>query len=80
MEEKSYTFKTQKMTFIFKYKFKLQSKKYSLHHQTAVNSVLDVPENRKVYASKHVYECSKGDFKILPAFQTDDYSLLQIKE
>ena len=32
------------------------------------------------YVSKHLYECSKGTFKITPIYQTDDYSLLQIKE
>ena len=30
--------------------------------------------------SKHPYECSQGEFKIMPKYQTNDYTLLQIRE
>ena len=36
-------------------------------------------ENRKLNISKHLYQCSRGKFKIMPIHQTD-YTLLQIKE
>ena len=48
--------------------------KASLH-----KSNITLPENRKLYVSKHLYVCSKKDFVILPTYQKDDYSLLQIK-
>ena len=38
------------------------------------------PENKKNYVSKHFYECCNGIFKIMPIYQTDVQSLLQIKE
>ena len=41
---------------------------------------IKLPENRILYASIHLYECSKGNFKIMLIYQTDDNSLLQIKE
>ena len=31
-------------------------------------------------ASKHLYQCSQGKFKIMPLYQINDYMLLQIKE
>ena len=39
-----------------------------------------LPENRKLYASKHLHKCSNGLFKMMPMYQTDDYTLLQRKE
>ena len=35
---------------------------------------------KKHYVSKHLNECSKEDFKIIPKCQTNDYSLFQMKE
>ena len=32
------------------------------------------------YVSKHLYECSNRFFKLMPIYQTDDDSSLQIKE
>ena len=43
-------------------------------------SNIKITENRKLNVSKHVYECSLGDFKIMSIYQTNDYTLLQIKE
>ena len=43
-------------------------------------SNIKLPENRKLQVSKPLYECSNGHFKIMPVYQTDDCSLLQIKE
>ena len=37
-------------------------------------------ENRKFHVSKYLYEYSIGIFKIMPIDQTDEYSLLKIKE
>ena len=41
-------------------------------------SNIKLPENRN-YVSKHLYECSYRLSKIMPIYQTDLYSLLQIK-
>ena len=35
---------------------------------------------KKLFVSKHIYECSHGLFKAMPIFQKDNYNLLQIKE
>ena len=40
---------------------------------------MKLPENRKVYVSKYLYEYSKGYFVIIPMYQIDDNALLQIK-
>ena len=50
-------------------------KRISLH-----KSNIKITENRKLNVSKHLYECSQGQFKIMPIYQTNDYTLLQIKE
>ena len=42
-------------------------------------SNIKLPENRKLYILKHSYKCSKRNFEIMPIYQTNDYSLLQIK-
>ena len=34
---------------------------------------------RKLNVSKHLYKCSQGEFKIMPFYQTNDDTLLQIK-
>ena len=43
-------------------------------------SNIKLTENRKSYVIKRLYECNKGNFKIMPIYQTDDYSLFQIEE
>ncbi len=43
-------------------------------------SNIKLSENRKLYVSKHLYEYSKEDFKLMPIYRTDDYTLLQIKK
>ena len=47
---------------------------------TLHRSNIKLLENRKHYVSKHLYECSNGMFKIKSIYQTDDDTLLQIKE
>ena len=32
---------------------------------------IKLPENRKLYKSKHLSECNKGDFKIMSIYQMD---------
>ena len=41
---------------------------------------IKITENRKLSVSKHLYECSHGELKIMSIYQTNDYTLLQIKE
>ena len=43
-------------------------------------SNIKIEENRKLNVSKHLYQCSRGKFKIIPIYQINDYTLLQIKE
>ena len=43
-------------------------------------SNIKLPQNRILFVSKHIYECSKGQFHIMPLYQTDNYSNIQIKE
>ena len=43
-------------------------------------SNIKLPENKKLYVSKKLYECSNELFKIMPIYQTDDNTLLQIKK
>ena len=43
-------------------------------------SNIKIKENRKLNISKHMYQCSWGKIKIMPIYQTNDYTLLQIKE
>ena len=43
-------------------------------------SNIKITENRKLNISKHLLECSQGEFKIMPIYQTNDYKPLQIKE
>ena len=43
-------------------------------------SNVKITEKRKLNLSKHLYECSQGFFKIMPIYQTNDYTILQIKE
>ena len=43
-------------------------------------SNIKITENRKLNVSKHLYECSQGEFKIMPIYQTNHNMLFQIKE
>ena len=43
-------------------------------------SNIKIEINRKLFVSKHSFECCYGLFKTMPIFQTDNYNLLQIKE
>ena len=43
-------------------------------------SNIKLEENRKLNVSKHWYQCSRGNFYIMPIYQSNDYTLLQIKE
>ena len=53
----------------------------ALNTRTSLHrSNIKITENRKLNVSKHLYECSQGEFKIMPVYQTNEYLLLQIKE
>ena len=43
-------------------------------------SDIKIEINRKLFVSKHIFECSHGLFKTILIFQTDNYNLLQINE
>ena len=43
-------------------------------------SYIKIKINRKLFISKHIFQCSHGLFKSMPIFQTDNYNLLHIKE
>jgi len=51
------------------------NKRISLH-----KSNIKLANNRNLYVSKHIHECNQGKFKVMPLYQTDDYTLLLIKE
>ena len=51
------------------------NKRTSLH-----GSNIKKEANRKLNVSKHLYQCNQGKFKIMPLYQNNDYTLLQIKE
>ena len=42
----------------------------------ALNAKIKIEENRKLNVSKHLNRCSRGKFKIMPIYQTNDYTLL----
>ena len=65
-----YVIKCSKCKEIYKRPTKALNTRIFLH-----KSNIKLPENRKVYVSKHLYECSSRMFKIMPIYQTDDYSL-----
>ena len=37
-------------------------------------SNIKIEENKKLNVSKHLYQCSRGKFKIIPIYQTNDYN------
>ena len=43
-------------------------------------SNIKIEDNKKLNVSKHLYQCSRGIFKIMPIYRTNDDRLLQIKE
>ena len=43
-------------------------------------SNIKIQENRELNVTKHLYECSQDKFKVMPIYQINDYTLLQIKE
>ena len=43
-------------------------------------SNIKIADNRKLNVSKHQYVYSQCEFKIMPLYQTNDYSLLHVKE
>ena len=43
-------------------------------------SNIKIPENRRLHVSNHLYQCSQGNFKIMPIYQVDKYSMLTTKE
>ena len=43
-------------------------------------SNIKIEENRKLNASRHLYQGSRGKFRMMPIYQTTDYQQLQIKE
>ena len=51
------------------------NQRISLH-----KSNIKLPQNRILFVSKHIFECSKGNFRVMPIYQTDDYSMITIKE
>ena len=51
----------------------------ALNTRTSVHRS-NIKINRKLKVSKHLYEWSQGVCKIMPIYQTNDYTLLQIKE
>ena len=46
------------------------SNRISLHKSNIKREI-----NRKLFVSKHIFECSHGSFKTMPIFQTDNYNL-----
>ena len=43
-------------------------------------SNIKIEENRKLNVLKHLYQCRRCKFEIMPIYQIDYYTLLQIKE
>ena len=43
-------------------------------------SNIQIEENRKLNILKHIYQCSKGKYKIMTIYTSSVYKLLQIKE
>ena len=53
----------------------------TLDSQTSLHKTnIKLLDNGKLCAFKHLYECNKGNSKIIPIYQINDYSLLLIKE
>ena len=53
----------------------------SLNHRVALHkSNIKLSHNRNLFVSKHIFQCSKGKFKIMPIYQTDNYSDITLKE
>ena len=53
----------------------------ALNTRTSLHrSDIKIEENRKLNVSKHLYQCNRGKFRIMPLCQTNDYTLFQITE
>ena len=53
----------------------------SLNHRVALHkSNIKLQHNRNLFVSKHIFQCSNGNFKIMPIYQTDDFSNITLKE
>ena len=52
-----------------------------LNHRISLHkSNIKLPQNRILFVSRHIFDCSEGNFKVMPIYQTDDYSMITIKE
>ena len=52
-----------------------------LNHRISLHkSNIKLPQNRVLFVSRHIFDCSEGNFKVMPIYQTDDYSMITIKE
>ena len=60
--------------------FKLQKDTHWLYSSAEQKSLCIKAKNRKLYVSKHLYECSNDKSTIMTIYLTNDYSLFQIKE
>ena len=55
--------------------------KQALNTRTSLHkSNIKIEENIKLNVSKHLYQCNRRKFNIMPINQNNDYTLLQIKE
>ena len=46
-----------------------------LNHRVALHkSNINIPQNRILFVSKHIFECRNGNFHIMPLYQSDSYS------
>ena len=52
----------------------------ALNTETSLHRRNIKTENRKINVSKHLIKSSQGEFKMMHTYQTNDYTLLQIKE
>ena len=54
---------------------------HALNTGTSLHRInFKIEENRKLNVLKHLYQSSRGKFKIMPIYQTNDYTLLPIKK
>lgn len=53
----------------------------SLSNRTSLHkSNIKIANNRNLYVSKHIFQCSGGHFKIMPIYQTDLATTIELKE
>ena len=94
IESKSYTFKNLETKFKINKNLSCNSKKvvyviecneckeiYIGSRRTSLHrSDIKIEENRKLNVSKHQYHVAGGKFNIIPIYQNNNYTQLQIKE